>query len=434
MYPARTNASGQPHPSARTKSLRAVEWLNFFLADVQTGLGPFLAAYLAASGWNPARVGYILTFGGLVTVALQTPAGAVVDSVHSKRLVLACNLALLVGGALLLMGHSSTFSVYSAQLLIGSAAVFLAPAVAAITLGIVGTQAFDSQFGRNQGFNSAGNVFTALLIAWVSYRLGYRAIFATAALMAIPAALSLFSIDPSQIDYATARGLVAPGSDGKAEGVSALIKDRLLLYFLGAVFLFHLANAAMLPQLGEMLSKDNLKKAAIFMSACVIVTQFVISISAAWIGKRAATKGRKRLLLIGFGVLPIRGVLYTLTHAAGALIAIQVLDGVANAIFVVVAILVIKDLSQGTGRFNLAAGALATTVGVGAALSNALGGTLIQHSGYRASFLTLAAVALLAFAVLWLAVPETTPEVTNTSESSPENKEATVASTAISAD
>ena len=152
------------------------------------------------------------------------------------------------------------------------------------------------------------------------------------------------------------------------------------------------------------------------MSASVIVTQLVISISAAWIGKRAASKGRKPLLLIGFGVLPIRGVLYTLTHAATALIAIQILDGVGNAIFVVVAILVIKDLTQGTGRFNLAAGALTTTVGVGAALSNALGGTLIQHSGYRASFLTLAAVALLAFVVLWLAVPETLPHATGVSE------------------
>jgi MFS family permease len=163
----------------------------------------------------------------------------------------------------------------------------------------------------------------------------------------------------------------------------------------------------MLPQLGEMLSKDSPKKAGPFMSACIIVTQLVISISAAWIGKRAAAHGRKPLLLVGFGVLPIRGVLYTLTHATGLLIAIQVLDGVANAIFVVVSILVIKDRTQGTGRFNIAAGALATMVGIGAAASATFGGLLIQHAGYRASFLGLAAVALFAFALLWFAVPET---------------------------
>ena len=163
----------------------------------------------------------------------------------------------------------------------------------------------------------------------------------------------------------------------------------------------------MLPQLGEMLSKDNLKAAAPFMSACIIVTQLVIAGTAAWIGKRAAAKGRKPLLLLGFGVLPVRGVLYTLTHAVGALIAIQILDGVANAIFVIVSILVIKDRTQGTGRFNMAAGALATMVGTGAATSMTIGGLLIQHFSYRISFLGLAAIAALAFTVLFLAVPET---------------------------
>jgi MFS family permease len=387
-------------------SLRAVEWLNFFLADVQTGLGPFLAAYLAASRWNPGRIGFALTFGGLVTVLMQTPAGALVDAVHRKRALLATSLAVLVGGAFLLMGPLTTFSVYSAQVLIGGAAPFLAPTVAAITLGIVGAKGFDRQFGRNQAFNSAGNVFAALLIAFVSYTFGYRTIFLVAALLAIPAAISIFAVDAKQIDYARSRGAKIAGDKPQTEGLGALLKDRALLFFLAAAFLFHLSNAAMLPQLGELLAHGNPKAAAPFMSACIIVTQIVITISAAWIGRRAAN-GRKPLLLIGFGVLPIRGVLYTLTHATAALIAIQILDGVANAIFVVVSILVISDLTRGTGRFNLAAGALATMVGIGAALSATVGGQIIQHAGFSASFLGLAAIAVAAFALLWLAVPET---------------------------
>lgn len=392
---------------SRQGSVRSLEWLNFFLADVQTGLGPFLAAYLASSGWNPGRVGYVLTFGGLVSVAMQTPAGAVIDAAPRKRALLALNLGVLVAGAFLLMGHLRSITVFSAQFLIGSAGAFLGPTVAAITLGIVGASAFDKQFGKNQSFNAAGNVFTALVIAYVSYKFGYRAMFAIAALLAIPTAISLFSIDPKQINYARARGAIENACDSKAKGLSSLFKDRTLLCFLATAFLFHLANAAMLPQLGEMLSKDNPRTAAPFMSACIIVTQVIITVTAAWIGKRAATKGRKPLLLLGFGVLPIRGVLYTLTHAAGLLIAIQTLDGVANAIFVIVSILVIKDRTQGTGRFNIAAGALATMVGIGAATSNAIGGTLIQHFGYRASFLGLAGIALIAFALLWLTVPET---------------------------
>jgi MFS family permease len=407
----------------RQRSLWSLEWLSFFLADVQTGLGPFLAAYLASSGWNPDRVGYALTIGGLVTVVTQTPAGAVIDAVHRKRALLAVNLGVLVAGAFLLMGHLSPTSVYSAQFLIGSSGAFLAPSVAAITLGTVGAGAFDKQFGKNQAFNSAGNVFTALLIAYVSYKFGYRAIFVIAALLAIPAAATLFAIDPKQIDYAQARGAVE--EKRQAEGLSSLLNDRVLLCFLATAFLFHLANAAMLPQLGEMLSKGRPKAAAPFMSACIIVTQLVIAVTAAWIGRRAAAKGRKPLLLVGFGVLPIRGVLYTLTHAAGALIAIQTLDGVANAIFGIVSILVVKDRTQGTGRFNIAAGSLATMVGIGAAASTTLGGVLVQHLGYRASFLGLAGIALLAFGLLWIAVPETLSNPAAGSTSGPEIKSTT---------
>jgi predicted MFS family arabinose efflux permease len=387
--------------------VRSLEWLNFFLADVQTGLGPFLAAYLASSGWNPGQVGYALTFGGLVTVAMQTPAGALVDAVHRKRALLGANLAVLVAGAFLLMGRLSPTAVYSAQLFIGGSGAFLASTVAAITLGIVGSGAFDKQFGKNQAFKSAGNVFTALLVAFVSYEFGYRAIFVIAALLAIPAAVCLSAVDPEQIDYARARGSIQDNGQTNAMGLGSLLSDRVLLSFLATAFLFHLANAAMLPQLGEMLSKDSPHAAVPFMSACIIVTQLVIAVTAVWIGQRAAAKGRKPLLLLGFGVLPVRGVLYTLTHAAGALIAIQALDGVANAIFGVVSILVVKDRTQGTGRFNLAAGSLATMVGIGAAASTTVGGVLVQRLGYPASFLGLAGIALLAFGLLWFAVPET---------------------------
>ena len=409
----------------KDRSLRSLGWLNFFLADVQTGLGPFLAAYLASSGWNPGRVGYALTFGGLVAVATQTPAGAVIDAVHRKRALLAVNLGVLVAGAFLLMGRLSAASVYSAQFLIGASGAFLAPAVAAITLGIVGAGAFDRQFGKNQAFNSAGNVFTALLVAYVSYKFGYREIFVIAGLLAIPTAVCLLGVDAKQIDYARARGSIKDHGRTETEGMSSLLKDRVLLGFLATAFLFHFANAAMLPQLGEMLSKGSPKAAAPFMSACIIVTQLVIAVTAAWIGKRAATKGRKSLLLLGFGVLPIRGVLYTLTHAAGALIAIQTLDGIANAIFGIVSILVVKDRTQGTGRFNIAAGSLATMVGIGAAASTTFGGVLIQHFGYRASFLSLAGIALLAFALLWFAVPETLSGIAASSTAALEVKSTT---------
>jgi MFS family permease len=391
---------------AQRAVLRPVEWLNFFLADVQTGLGPFLAAYLAANHWTPAGVGYVLTFGGLAGVAMQTPAGAIVDRTRHKRTLLTIALSVLVCGALLLLVPPSPGIVYSAQFLISTTGPFLAPTVAAITLGIVGANAFDRQFGRNQAFNSAGNVFTALLIAAVSHFFGYRSIFILVALLAIPAWISVSRIDPRKIDFDRARGA---GGDGKADvaGIGALLQDRVLVTFLVAAFLFHLGNAAMLPQLGEMLAKGKPQTAAPFMSACIIVTQLVIAANAGWIGQAAGRIGRKPLLLVGYGVLPVRGVLYTLTHFTPALIAIQLLDGVANAIFGVVSILVITDLTRGTGRFNLAAGALAAMVGLGAAFSNAVGGEMVKHFSFNGSFLGLAGIAAVAVGVLAFGMPET---------------------------
>jgi MFS family permease len=143
------------------------------------------------------------------------------------------------------------------------------------------------------------------------------------------------------------------------------------------------------------------------MGACVAITQVVILITAAFVGRFANQRGRKGLLLFGFGILPLRAVLYTLFHAVPALLAVQILDGVANSIFGIVSILIIADWTHGTGRFNLAQGALATAVGLGAALSNTFGGMLMEKAGYRISFLALGAIACFATLLLLVAVPET---------------------------
>ena len=397
--------------------MRSLECSNFFLADVQTGLGPFLAAYLVASHWSPSMALYALTLGGLVTVVLQTPAGGIVDQARNKRMIVVIGALVLGVGALLLAWKTSKLAVYSAQVLIGGAGPFLAPSLGAITMGLVGQRAFDRQFGRNQAFNSAGNVAAALLTLAVSYYFGNRAIFIAAACLVIPTIIATLAIQGDEIDYERARGGVerVKENQGLAYTLKLLGQDRVLLLFLVCCFLFHFANAAMLPELGAMLSKGNVKAAVPFMTACVIVTQLIISFTAAWVGTQASRRGRKPLLLIGFGVLPLRAVLYTLTHIPGALIAIQCLDGVANTIFGVVSVLVIADRTRGTGRFNLAAGALATSVGAGAALSNTYGGYLIHLAGFRVSFLGLGAVALAAFLMLFFFFPETEPDEKSTS-------------------
>jgi MFS family permease len=271
----------------------------------------------------------------------------------------------------------------------------------------VGHPSFDRRQGRNQTFNSAGNVMAAVSMGLLAYFVSDRAIFFFVMALAIPTLWALSRIRADDIDYELARGASTRGGPDHLTHVGALLKDRGLVIFLICAVLFHFANAAMLPLLGEMLAKGHGRASMMFMSACIVTTQLIITLLASWAGVKAGKWGRKPLLLIGFSVLPVRGILYTLTASAPLLIGIQVLDGIGAGIFNVVSVLVIADLTQGSGRFNLALGAITTAVGIGAALSQAIAGGLVHHYGYHVGFLFLAGVALAALAILYLWMPET---------------------------
>ena len=398
-------AADVSRPSVGT--LRGLDRLNFFLADVQTGVGPFLAIYLAGYGWNEERVGLALTVGGIAGILAQTPAGALVDQVHRKRTLIAAGIGALALGALLIAFVPTFWSVISAQVLIGGTSSIFGPAICAISLGIVGHHLFDSRQGRNQSFNSAGNVVAAISMGLLGYFVSNRSIFFFVAICTLPTLFALRKIRVDEIDYERARGAKENADNGKSVGAAVLLKERPLMIFLICAVMFHFANAAMLPLLGEMLAKGQGRSSMMFMSACVVTTQFIITIIAAWSSRKAGSWGRKPLLLIAFGVLPIRAVLYTLTSNTVALVAIQILDGVGAGIFGVVSVLVIADLTRGSGRFNITLGAIGTAVGIGAALSQTIAGTIVHYFSFDAGFLFLAAIAAAAFDILYFFMPET---------------------------
>jgi predicted MFS family arabinose efflux permease len=408
-YAARDACSSPGNPSKQ--SVRGLDWTNFFLADVQTGVGPFLAIFLTSLpklGWNQESAGWALTVGGLAGIVAQTPAGALVDRLRAKRTLVAVGVACLAAGAVAIACLPRFWPVMIAQAVIGATSSVFVPAVAAISLGLVGHAAFDRRQGRNQTFNSAGNVVAAVSMGLLGYYVGGRAIFLFVVVMVAPTLLCLRAINPDEIDYDVARGR-GPGDAGKPAGggIRELLTDRTLLIFLACAVMFHFANAAMLPLLGEMLGAHHGRSSMLFMTACVVTTQLVVTALAGPVGRLASTWGRKRLLLVGFAVLPVRGVLYTLTHSTVLLVAIQLLDGVAAVVFGVVSVLVIADLTRGTGRFNLAQGAIATAVGIGASLSQGIAGGIAHRVGNNAAFLFLAAVATAGLVLFWFAMPET---------------------------
>ena len=404
------NSDASTEEDAKTPStatLSGLDWLNFFLADVRTGIGPFLAIYLAGYGWDEQRVGIALTVGGIAGILTQTPAGALVDRIRSKRALIAAGIMALAVGALLFALVPSFWSVMSAQVLIGGTSSIFGPAICAVSLGIVGHALFDLRQGRNQAFNSAGNVVAAVAMGLIGYFISDRSIFFFVVACAFPTLLTLLIICPSEIDYDLARGSKKGDKEAKPVRLITLLKDRPLLVFLACAVMFHFANAAMLPLLGEMLAKGQGRSSMMFMSACVVTTQFVITLISSWSGRKAGSWGRKPLLLVAFGVLPVRGVLYTLTDNTSALVATQVLDGVGAGIFGVVSVLVVADLTQGTGRFNFTLGAIGTAVGIGASFSQVVAGSIVQHFGSDAGFIFLATVASAAFGILYFFMPET---------------------------
>nr|WP_315446583.1 MFS transporter [uncultured Pseudomonas sp.] len=386
----------------------SLDSLNFFLADVRDGLGPYLAIYLlAVHHWDPASIGVVMTLAGIAALITQTPAGALVDSSRSKRALIAL-AALLVTGSCLVLPFVTSFSLVAlTQALSAAAASIFAPAISAITLGMTGPRAFTRRTGRNETFNHAGNACAALLAGLFAYLFGPVAVFYLMAAMALASVIAIHFVSADAIDHDLARGLDPTADKHQPSGLSVLLSNRPLLLFAICCALFHLANAAMLPLVSQKLAQTNLQMATPLTSACIVAAQLVMVPAALLVGAKADEWGRKPLLLAGFLILPLRGVLYTLSDDPYWLVAVQMLDGVGAGLFGALFPIMVKDLTQGTGHFNISLGALTTVFGLGAALSNGLAGFVVQGAGYSAAFLTLAGIAAVAVVLLWVGVPET---------------------------
>jgi predicted MFS family arabinose efflux permease len=282
------------------------------------------------------------------------------------------------------------------------------PAIAAISVGLVGHRAFAQRMGRNEAYSHGGAVAGAIVVGAIGYWVASAGIFYFAAVMSLAAAIAVLAIREQDIDPALAREaeVESEGTIG-IMSIRELVRDSRITIFTVAVVLFHLANAAMLPLVGEMLSSKHPSLAAPFMSACIIVAQVVMTPIALLTGRLADSWGRKPVFLIGFAALPIRGLLFAITKSPYLLVSVQILDGVGAGIFGVLAVIVVSDLAQRTGRFNLMQGAMNTCVAIGGSLSNVIAGFVAERNGYGAGFTLLTALALLALAFFWVAMPET---------------------------
>jgi MFS family permease len=427
------------HAPASARSRRGLDWMNFFVADVQTGFGSFVAFYLAQMGWSSTHIGIVLSVGGVAGMLTQIPGGALADVVTWKRGLAAIGILATAVAALLFAVSTSVASVFSAQILQGVTAGIITPVIGAISLGLVGRSAMAVRTGRNLRYAAVGHALTGVLMGAAGAYIAKSAIFVAAALLCIPALIALSFIRGDEIDYARARNAkgaepapakaaasnnagaklepdkLSPdtptrGKPPSATSIMALAKNPALALFLAATVLFQLADASVLPMIGENLATSRGGHAALWMSGLVVVPQVVVAALAPWVGFHSEKRGRRPLLLIGFALEPVRALLLAASAAYPVLVAAQVLSGITGATIGVLTVIVIADLTAGTGRFNLAIGVLGALGGIAASISTTVTGYIFQALGPHLGYVPLAVVAALATAILWVFLAESKPE------------------------
>jgi MFS family permease len=400
----------------------SLDAINFLLADVRGAMGPYLNVFLVTQQhWSQSQVGVVTTIGGLLGLVVQTPIGAAIDGTRAKRGAIVLALAVLSVAAIIIFAWPRFWPVLFANSLMAIVGDVFGPAVAALTLGLFARKQLARRMGRNSAFDHAGNVGIAVVAAAVGYAFSQRAVFLLVPVFAGLASIVVLSIPATAIDYNRARDLDdehgAAATAPKPADYAILFKSRPLVVFGLCVMLFHLANAALLPLVGQKLAAAYPEEATAMMSACIVAAQAVMLPIALLVGRTADSWGRKPLFLAGFTILPVRAVLYTLSDNSFWLIGVQLLDGVGAGVFGALTPLVIADIMRGTGRYNLALGAIATMQGIGASLSGLAAGVIVDHFGYSATFLALGAAALVAVIVFGIWMPETAEQETATSQS-----------------
>jgi MFS family permease len=390
-----------------------LDWLNFFLADLRGGLGPYVGVFLLTqAGWNQAMIGAVLTISGIIGITLHTPIGALIDATHFKRGLIVFGTIALAASALAIAWTPTIPVVLTADVAMAIVGAIFAPTVAAITLGITSTPELPKRLSRNVAFDRTGNIFIALAAGWIGWAFSQRAVFYLVPLFAVLTTVAVLSIPARSIDHERARALAEDSATtprGRPMGWHVLLERQPLLVLAAANALFHFANAPMLPLLTQKLAVAHPGQEIPWTSACIVTAQLATIPTALFVGLKANVWGRKIFLLMAFAALPLRGLLYTLSNDPVWLVSVQVFDGIAAGSLDALLPLIIADIMRGTGRYNVSRGVVGTIQGIAGSLSNVVAGLLVVNIGYSGSFLFLSSVAAIACLLVLTKMPETSP-------------------------
>ena len=400
-------AKSKPLRVENLPASRGLDGLNLFVANIQTGFGPFISVYLTTRGWTQAGIGTALSLGTIAAMASQIPAGALVDAIRSKAAVALFSIVAFSVSALLFAIRPTALWVYVAEVLHGFSSCTLGPAIAAMSLAVAGPAMLGQRLGRNARFASIGNGIGAALMGACGYLVSEQAVFFLTAAVPLPAVVSLLPLRRLPDNAPRPQ----PGQGRQPVPVrtpiSSLLTNRALVIFALCVMLFTLGNSAMLPLAGNTLTKEAGNFASLLIAGCIVVPQLVVAVISPTIGELAEQRGRRLVLLLGFCTLPVRGALFAMLGNPGALVLVQALDGIAASCIGILVPLVASDIAGHSGRYNLSLGFIGLAIGVGATISTSLAGWIADTFGARAAFASLAAVGLAAVILALCAMPET---------------------------
>ena len=386
----------------------AVHALNFFVAAMQTGFGPFVSVWLVSQGWSLTDAGIALSVGTIAGLVGQLPGGALVDLMHHKRPITAIAIAVVAVSALMIAVTPSIPSVWLAQVLHALGSVVITPAIAALTLALCGPDSFSERLGGNARYAALGAALAAGAFGLASNHLGEQSIFLITAALALPATASLFSIRQGPCPPTPADHMALAPPKQRDTAPWTIFRDPTMHIFALCIILFHLSNAALLPLALGVLSQRG-EASGFVVPAAIIVPQLITMIASPWAGAMARTVGRRKVLLVGFIALPARAVLFAFNPGPEAVDVIEILDGVSATVLGLMLPLIAADLTRTTGHLNLAIGSFGLAVGLGATFSTTVAGWLADRMGAETAFLGLALVGGMATLLLAVAMPETRP-------------------------
>ncbi|MBS7566416.1 MFS transporter [Mucilaginibacter sp. Bleaf8] len=389
------------------RSSIALNWLNFFAADVSDGVGPFLAVYLATNlHWKSGQIGMAIAATTFSMVIAQGPAGYIVDKIRRKRLPII--IASLISGvvAFCYPFYQSFLPIIISQVVLGLSASFYIPTLVALASVMSGKGEFDRTISKNQSFNHAGNVASAVFTGVVARFTNNAGIFYVMMALAVMCTVSASFIAQKDVEDKQPKAENAQEKEDKKGFIKQLWSNKPFLIFLLLTVIFYFSNGALLPLVAQEITKTAKGNSTLYLSACIIIAQLVM-IPTVYICGKQAGKGRKKLLMIAFMLLAARAFIYAFTDKTWHLLVLQVMDGMAAGVFSVVAIMVVDDLMGNSDVASFAQGLLATSLSLGSTLSNLSAGFIVDAAGFKIGFIFLCALALGALFLLWKVMPET---------------------------